>query len=139
MLEVLIQEDNRAINDSSIILNRMKSDAERGDFFSVYSIVEQAGLKQFSSYEMEEVKAIGKKGVEDSLRLAMIDAERGIISRMNSYLDLAYKYCSIFSMDISKEAEEIKEVGNKNTREYISSKPCRKHKGIIRIAGYADL
>ncbi|MDD4353114.1 MAG: hypothetical protein PHN56_01515 [Candidatus Nanoarchaeia archaeon] len=138
MLDTLIKKNIQENYNTSLAINQIKSDAERGDFFRVYFSLEQ-GLQYFSNEEMKDAKTIGNKGIEDSLRIAMIDAQRGLVSSMNTYLSLASKYSILFNEDISKELETIMELGNKNKLPDNNDKIPRKTNCMIRIAGYADL
>ena len=138
MLDTLIKKNIQENYNTSLSINQIKSDAERGDFFRVYFSLEQ-GLQYFSNEEMKDAKTIGNKGIEDSLRIAMIEAQRGLISSMNTYLSLASKYSILFNEDISKELETIMELGNKNKLPDNKDKIPRKTNCMIRIAGYADL
>lgn len=141
MLEVLIQKDCLNVKGSSCdaaeLLNQAKGIAERGDFFDVYRCLEIA-CQYSEGKELEEIMELGRSGMADSLRLARIDAERGVVSGMNKYLDLASKYSALLDLDIAEEAEEIRALGLRNRVETGPVKPRRRH-GIIRIAGYADL
>jgi hypothetical protein len=136
MLEVLTEKNAFETYNSSKIIKGIKSDAERGDFFSAYSSLEQ-NISLFGGNE--EIKGIGREGIDNSLKFAMINAERGIIYGMNMYLELAFNYSSLFGMDISKDAEEITDIGKKNKIACNYDKTIHKRCGIIRIAGYADL
>lgn len=138
MLDSILKENTLKSYSSSEIVQQLKNDAERGDFFSVYNYLEQ-NLGYFKDKELKDVKIIGEKGIEDSLRFAMIDAERGIVSRMNEYLELASKYSNLFDLDISEKLKEIEIIGNNNRVIPKNNNHKYKKRGIIRIAGYADL
>ena len=133
-IELCLGSLNHELSD---VLRQASSDAERGDFFRVYSILNE-NVKYFNDTESEKARILGEKGVQDSLRLARIDAERGIVKRMNTYLELAEKYTSLFGLKPIEELGEIRTIGNSNKPVYTPTK-TRCKCGITRHAGYADL
>ncbi|MFA5303580.1 MAG: hypothetical protein WC393_03530 [Candidatus Nanoarchaeia archaeon] len=138
MLDSILQENTWKSYTPPQLLKQIRSDAERGDFFSVYDSLEQ-NLEYFKGKDRKELTIIGEKGIENSLMYARIDAERGIISRMNEYLELASKYSNLFNLEISEQVKEIQTLGNDNKIIYKDVKSKPKKKGITRIAGYCDL
>jgi hypothetical protein len=137
IIKGVIKKTNNVLYDLSNVFKQMRSDAERGDYFRIYSCLNET-LSYFNNEEKKEVKNIAKNGIEDCLRLAMIDAERGTISRMNEYLKLASSFANLFNLNISNKIEYIETLGKKN--EIIDNTPKIPHKKnrINRHAGYSD-
>lgn len=137
MLDLAVKNHDLEKCSHKKVVNYIKSTAGRGDFFSVYNYSINY-FHHLNNEEQDEIRKIGEQGIETCLEIAAFEAERGIISSMNNYLELASNYSTFLKINIDEKIESIKTIGEKNKKTYIQ-KPLPNRKHMIRIAGYADL